>query len=726
MSRAYHIPQGDPCRKCDLPRSAHRPEHKPVGDPCRRCLCSAAAHREYKPDKRTTRPNRKPRTDKNRDRGEKRFFIGIDGEGVGRDDHKYTMLARAGIGGTHQAVIEAKPGGRLTSKECLQFIVDCPNGSRIFSFAFSYDLTHIIRDLPNKLIYQLLRPELRTLPPEEQTTRAKRGPQPIVWRGFEINLLSRKLVVKKGKRRRVVWDVFAFFQSKFTTALQLWKVGTKEEIEQMALMKSQRHLFDQLTRPQILAYCYDECAKMAELAKRLLGAHDQAGLKLKAYYGAGSSASAALKMWGIDKEVRQGPPEMDVAVASAFFGGRFENSRIGFIKGPLWGYDISSAYPYQIADLPCLECGEWVHTHNPADLRGATTALVRYSLPRPKRKEPWGPFPFRGDDGSISFPDASGGGWVWMSEYEAGKKLFPRVRFHEAWTYRTSCDHVPFDDIRRLYVERLKLGKEGAGLVMKLACNSCYGKLAQSVGHEPPFQSWIWAGMVTAGCRAQLLDLMGRHKSLSSVVMVATDGLYSTEQITPPAPRPTDTMTEHNKPLGGWEITPVPQGMFAARPGIYWPMNPTEADLSKVRARGVGRAAMLSHAQVAMEALDRGESKVTLGNVTRFHAAKNCISFSPSDKRYTRNTFGDDSPRAGQLRYGQWENVEIEMTFDPMPKRARIKRDGTLAMRSFVGQESEPYNPATLSPDAMAQKIAAAIAEQQPDGGDFSDYDGWD
>lgn len=715
MKRAYHIPQGDPCRKCDLPRSAHRPEHPPKGDPCKRCLCAASAHRPYKPDKRTTRPGRKPRTDKKRDRGEKQFFIGIDGEGVGRDNHRYTMLARAGIGGTHKSVIEARPGGRLRSKDCLQFIVDCPNGSRIFSFAFSYDLTHILRDLPNQLIYRLLRPELRTLPREEQTTRSKRGPQPIHWRGFEINLLSRKLVVKKGARRRVVWDVFAFFQSKFTTALELWKVGEPEEIANMVLMKNQRHLFDKLTADEIRNYCFDECAKMAELAQKLLKAHDDAGLKLTAYYGAGSSASAALKMWDIDKAVRFGPPEMDTPVASAFFGGRFENSRIGEIDGPIWGYDISSAYPYQIADLPCLECGQWEHVTKASALRGATTAVVRYSLPRPKKKEPWGPFPFRSDDGSIAFPDASGGGWVWLSEYKAGKKLFPRVRFHEAWVYRTACKHKPFSDIPRLYVERLKLGKEGPGLVLKLAINSVYGKMAQSVGHEPPFQSWIWAGMVTAGCRAQLLDLMGRHKSLASVVMVATDGLYSTEKITPPKPRATGTNTAHKKPLGGWEITAVPQGMFAARPGIYFPLAPTDADVNKVRARGVGRAAMLSQWQVAVDALAAGDASVVLGNVTRFHAAKNTISFSPSTNTYTRSPM-----------YGQWEKRQLEMTFDPMPKRARIKRDGTLAMLSFIGQESMPYDAAVISPEAMQQKIAAAIQEEQPDGSDFTDYDGWD
>ena len=41
------------------------------------------------------------------------------------------------------------------------------------------------------------------------------------------------------------------------------------------------------------------------------------------------------------------------AIARAFFGGRFENAKVGPVREALWNYDISSAYPYQMTFLPC-------------------------------------------------------------------------------------------------------------------------------------------------------------------------------------------------------------------------------------------------------------------------------------------------------------------------------------------------------------------------------------
>jgi hypothetical protein len=689
------------------------------GETCDLCRLKPSQHREPRKDKRKGRGTRKRIRGS---RGEKEFFLGIDGEGMGREDHRYVMLARAGIGGTHPAEIHAPKGARLTTRRCLNFILDCPRGAKIFAFAFTYDLTHILRDLPDDILFKLLRPELR--PDLRPNIPAwQRFPRPVRWKGYRLNMVSRKFVVQKGRKRRVIWDVFAFFQSKFTTALGDWKVGTQEEIEIMARMKNQRADFDQLAVRDVKTYCLDECAKMAELAKKLITAHNDAGLMLRAYYGAGSSASAALKMWKIDKTTRRGPSAMDVPVASAFFGGRFENSVIGVVEGPIYSYDISSAYPYQTAFLPCLECGKWKYQTSEASARSATSALIRYSLPRSPLRS-WGPLPFRLDDGCIAYPSASGGGWVWRDEFFAARKLFPMLRFHDAWVYNTRCTHRPFADVPRLYRERLKLGKEGPGLVMKLACNSIYGKLAQSIGENPPFQSWIWAGMVTSGTRAQILNLMSLHKSPDSVLMIATDGIYSRELVKTPKPRDTGTMTEHKKPLGGWEQKTIDGGVFAARPGIYFPVglaHPPDCKvcaagatcdvIKSIRARGVGRAAMINQCQRAIDAHKAGLPGIVLANVTRFHGAKSCIS---------------KGARSGYKRsadFGQWRTKEIELNFDPMPKREAARKDGSLVLRAFPGMESNAYDPATISMEALGLKLSAAEMQEQPEGDDWTEYE---
>lgn len=691
--RVDHTPQGDPCVRCNQPFRAHRVEHIPQGDPCAYCNLPAENHRKTRRD------------------SEQRYYAGIDGEGQGRKNHRYVMLAWSSADGTKRESLEVDEGGSLSTEDCLDFILDVPNHAKLFAFAFGYDLTKILADMPDDLLYLLVRPELRARPPGKE----KLGPKPVEWKGYSLNKIASKFSVAWGKRRRVVWDTFAFYQAKFTSACTDWKVGTSEAIARMVAMKDRRADFDKLERAQILEYCYQECAYMAELAEKLTQAHENVELKLRSYYGAGSTASVILKKFGIGEARRETPLAMEKAVASAFFGGRFENSRVGEIPGRVWGYDISSAYPYQLTFLPCLDHGSWHRTRKREKIDGARAALVRYSLDETGDLN-WGPFPFRLKTGAIAFPSASGGGWVWQDEYLQGEKLFPNaVKFHEAWVYRCECDHQPFAKVPEYYRERLRIGKEGPGIVLKLGCNSIYGKLAQSIGgSKPPYQCWIWAGMITSGCRAQALEMLALHKDRSNLIMVATDGIYTREEIETPKPRETGTLTEHRKPLGGWECKLVDGGMFAARPGIYFPLNTGENDLKSIRARGIGRAVMLAQTQKIIEGWKSGQEKVRFADVTRFYGIKSSISRSgkPGAYVYQRSE-----------NYGQWRTRPLEMSFSPLPKRERARKDGSLVLRAFPGETSEPYKKSVISLDALLLKMATEEANEQPDGHDFVDYE---
>ncbi len=707
--------------------------HAPIGDPCTRgladgTLCQEPASHHHE---------RKARNQKGRKYSPRKCtFFGIDGEGQGRADHKYVYLACANEGG--QRVFEIENQNGISTVEFLNFLLEIPapiNKTRIFAYSFNYDLTKGLTDLPNKKLYELFRPELRRRYGEE----AAKGPIPVKWKGFQLNLQGTKFTVSKGGVRRVIWDIWKFYQSKFVNACDDWKVGTQVERDLMRLMKNKRHLFDKMPFGEVKAYCQKECSFMAELGRKLVEAHHAAGLELHSFYGAGSSGGAMLKVMGIQEKIHPVPQAMKVAVASAFVGGRFENSVIGEIEGPVYNLDISSAYPYQLCFLPCLEHGQWVHTKRRKDLEAHSHALVKYGLEANTRIAHWAPFPFRTDDGSICFPSESGGGWVYKDEYLHGEKLFSNVRFREAWLYKSNCDCRPFTstpdaNIPHYYCERIRIGKEGPGIVIKLGVNSCYGKLAQSVGNAL-FNSWLWAGMITSGCRAQVLELMGLHRDRRNLLMIATDGVYSREHfgfsdkkgkwIPNPGhsiPEPRDTGTSHTgKPLGGWETTPVGRGVFIARPGIYFPLSPSEKDLKAVKGRGVGKGTILEHWQKIIDTwnangifLPNGElNKVHVANVSRFCGAK--TSISKSAKGYKRAD-GDHEGKA-EPAYGQWVERVVKMGFQPMPKRSGVNRDGqTLTIRKMpLDLESCPYDKAMMSDEALELKIGQQELEEQPD-----------
>lgn len=716
--RVYHKPVGSPCEKCGLSVSKHktRQYHKPEGDPCARCGEPAREHRAYNSTKEKAKNARR--------HARHADYIGIDGEGVGRLPHRYTLLAASNESGTFRAHVEAKPGERLTTVQCLDFILSLPtNRTKIFAYAFNYDLTKILEDVDDKTLYFLFRPELR----QREKDKAMLGPRPVKWKGYSLNLQGTKFTLKKKSKRVIIWDVFKFFQGKFVKALKDWKVGTNAVQDKIQGMKEKRSEFVEDNREAIREYCYSECRALAELVRKLVMSHEEAGLKLTKFYGAGSSGAAMLSVMGIKEKIRPVPDAMRESVASAFFGGRFENAMVGPVREELWSYDISSAYPYQTTFLPCLEHAEWVLTKDEALAAKSRIALVQYRLHANPRIEHWGPFPFRERDGSISFPASSGGGWVWQDEYRQGKKLYPRnVEFIQAWLYRHDCQCRPFARIPEYYRHRLILGKEGPGIVIKLAVNSCYGKLAQSIGNAM-FNSWIWAGLITSGCRAQILEFLSLHKKRENMLMVATDGIVTRERINPPVPLDTETgevaLPDGNvtrKPLGGWEEKHMPKGVFMARPGIYFPCAPTEEELKDIRARGIGKGVVLEQWEKIITTYEREgvNGIVPVANVQRFCGAKTSIHFS-NGKGYTRASWQDGAKPC----YGDWISRRVEMTFDPMPKRAGVLDDGQrLRLREFGPDDvSVAYDKAAMSREAAELKIALQEIIEQPDA-DFTDW----
>jgi hypothetical protein len=778
---------------------------------------------------------------------EPRVYIGIDGEGqtVGRGthhmgDHRYVFLAAASEYDNHWHV-ENDSG--LDTETCFDFLLKTvpTEQTMCFAYSFGYDLTKILVDIPDEKIYSLFRPDERIHTIIMPNGKKYQEPKPISWRGYTINLQGSKFslsTVYHGERKSIVlWDIFKFYQSKFVNALKDWKVGNPELHARMQAMKDKRSEFDKLPKEQVRSYCFEECACMATLSRKLVEAHEKVGLNLKSFYGAGSSASAMLGAMNIRDQIRGFPPEMRDAIARAFFGGRFENSVIGQIDGTVYNYDISSAYPYQITFLPCLVHGRWEHTLKRKKLDDCRTAFVRYGLtgaPLDKRFGSWGPFPFRTSDGSICFPIESGGGWVGKEEYLAGERLFPHVVFNEAWIYKCDCDCQPFKRIPEFYKERIRIGKEGPGIVLKLGYNACYGKLAQSVGGAI-FASWIWASLITSGTRAQILDLLGMHKDWSNLLMIATDGVYTREKLEPPIPRDTDTWVlpcpledcacdackrekrakaaqaapavrlnenlphpqtvlfssdveqserlrnsplaapqvppsaqdtrSHSdilraagiddknglarKPLGGWEEKVITKGVFVARPGIYFPMNPTDKELKDVRGRGVGKGVVLENWRKIvdhwekykldpLEGYPNGKPCV-VSNVSRFCGAKSSISRSVRrvlddgtiEWVYGRAN-GTGECAAGCVHagcghvpsYGQWIMRPVEMGFHPRPKRERLNPDGlTLEIRKFAFDLlSAPYKKAIQSEEARELEAAKEELLEQPDA-DFTDAD---
>lgn len=690
--------------------SYRRPAHKPSGGPrdrCSKCGLFGSQHderrREYVATKNRENPRPKPSF----------RVIGVDGEGQGRKPHLYNFMGAADEHGQTWS-LGSDPTRQLPTERCLDFLLDLPSRSLVFGFAFLYDLSKVLEGLPDRALYLLFHPEKRRVVREGKVHH-----RAVKWNGYRLNYLHRRFSVARGNRRVTVWDVFAFFQKRFTAALTDWSVGSASVVQRMEEMKERRSDFDAQSFPEIQEYCLSECVMLAKLGRELIEAHNAAEMPLKTYYGAGSTASSLLTKYEVKEYMGEIPDEMKEAVACSFFGGRFENRIIGPIRRPIYSYDISSAYPYAATFLPCLCHGRWRRWHRNLDnaMDRATLALVKWQCNGVKADEPWGPLPCRKADGTIAFPLNAVGGWTWLPEFLAARSLSSGVVATEVWTYQTECICRPFGFLPAVYLERLRIGKEGRGLVLKLGPNSVYGKLVQSIG-SAPFQQWVWGSMITANCRAQCLMGIATAPRPENVLMIATDSLWSDVPLDLPTPR--DTGTGHTpKPLGGWERKDYPEGVFAARPGVYFPLKeierePEETDaelkdreralVEKMRARGLGRKALYERRRDVVEAFEAGKPSVSILGSQRFIGARSGVTWSRKTGCVRREDYGD------------WVDWPIEVTFDPKPKRMAVREDGGLVAWTNFKVPSLPYKKAIRSHEDELLEIACQIADEQPNG----------
>lgn len=547
-------------------------------------------------------------------------FVGVDGEGrnVSATNHAYFLLR---VGG--QSIFP--PGGRvrLTTEQCLSLLDTQRRDAIHIIYYGNYDFTKILTDVDSPSLAKLINPALR---------RRKEGngrTYPIVWRGYEIDMLAgRMLSIRKridsyvdddGKTRwnktpeMKVFDVGPFFQCPFIDAIKKWKIGDKDEWESIEAGKRARARFAEYSDEWVDEYNALEIKLLQELMEKFRSAclSPTVNLVPANWFGPGQLAEAMFRKYQV-------PRTKDVPILSderyvellrfaraAYYGGRTEAMAIGNTARPVKQYDINSAYPYAMLTVPCLIHGEWTYREY---AEGATTADIDgdlalcYGTFSPNEyRTLWFGLPWRRSDGSILYP-GWGRGWYWAHEINAS--IHQNFSVDSAWIYRRRCVCQPLSFVREVYAERKALGKNDAGTVLKLALNSLYGKSVQSVGN-PRYSNPIWGSYITSICRTMIQDFIHGSKWCSrhpenitlsdpetarilkkhpswikhircgvDILMVATDGVATWN-----LDRDDIQLGEQ---LGEWSVETHDSGMFIVQPGVYY-----RGNQKPPKARGV-------------------------------------------------------------------------------------------------------------------------------------------
>lgn len=529
------------------------------------------------------------------------------------------------------------PKKKLGSIEILTWLTGLrqiygPNAIYV-AFAFGYDAAQALCDLDFYTVKTLIK-------------NAREGINKyVVWEGFALRYLKGRYLsiarmkdgpewielppterFPKGRRRQnidkpmTIYDVWGFFQSSFLAVINGLASGiSTSDLETIRQGKQQRLDFTKIPIGEICRYTACELSALNSVMTQLRKSMDSIGLRVNRWTGAGSIASAALKLHDsishysrVEGILRQIPKEQAIAMHT-YFGGRIELLQRGTCKGPIYAYDIASAYPFAQVDLPAMAGGHWEEIRRPLpweyeQWNPLSMLEVKWLL---DQDFPFGPFPYRTPQGAIYYPP-KGWGFYCLEEVLAAMRARERgmplaLEVSRGWRFHSETNAgKPFAWLGEYYARRQALvqaHKQGSAYdmtekVLKLAMNSCYGKTAQKVGgrggRPPPTTNPWYASIITARTRAQLLD--AAMTKPGSIIMMATDGIYATE--------PLPLLLTSSKELGGWEHHILDGGMFV-QSGVYFLGDDTVTRTRGTNAKNImggrGLRALISDAWMKRE-----------------------------------------------------------------------------------------------------------------------------
>ncbi len=564
---------------------------------------------------------------------------------------------------------------------------------------------------------------------------------PVDVDGFQIDYIkSKRFYVRRtppdGHRCKpktkchpwiIVYDIFPHFGVSFVEALETEGVATKEELALIGVGKEQRKIFGRMT-DKTREYNYFEIVLGQRLYQSRWSKYRVAKIEPRYPDGPGWLAAELFIQHKVPKareipycqddwtpEQQFNPSEtpeflrkytpaqrFQMASKGAYYGGWFDNPAIGVIPGPSWGWDINSAYPYQLSRQPDFPNGLWVEGKRPAPGCEAYIAFVYFGPKMPNDNTLCYGLPVRDKNNGVSYPQR-GSGWYWSMDIEAS--LHQMVTVVWCFSFVPVNDRKPFAFMEMVYEKRMEKERErkGLGVGFKLGGNSGYGKLAQTVGSAPWNDCLVRAGHLTSSVRAQnqnevIHRLPGCQAGRcgDDVLMIATDGVFTTA-----LPGGVRVSNE----LGDWKRVEYSDGMFIVRSGLYFAPGVEE----KPKTRGVPRNLALAQEDNLRKAFRRAQE-------TGDWKSANVVL-----KMNTFHSLGLSVLRNELDMIGRWTEDDRIVTFDWTPKRAPgfISRGTWIQVRPPEGSVRD----ANVSYD---REMSRRFKEQQiRAGNDFSELPDW-
>lgn len=268
-----------------------------------------------------------------------------------------------------------------------------------------------------------------------------------------------------------------------------------------------------------------------------------------------SSGSIAMTRW---QNAYHTPPKwVNTLFANSYYGGRVECHTLGNISTPTHLYDLKSAYPAVIRELPDIQGLVWGYgtQYQPREDEIYGAYLVQVQLPDLR----FGPFAKRSRDGTIYYPVGNVETWVGLDGLKLIRQQGWVFSVKKYYRYCGQPNNFPFRDIDDLFAARKDPQLK---LAAKLVMNSVYGKLAerQKETHKIKWGQFACVPMAAAVTERTRLKLWSTMMQCQGRVhFCATDSILADCEISCP----------DSPGLGDWEKKGSPTRVAILGTGRY-------------------------------------------------------------------------------------------------------------------------------------------------------------
>lgn len=407
---------------------------------------------------------------------------------------------------------------RISAESVIQFLFHKKyQNTWNFFYNIDYDIGVILKLLENKLYSYKRNRKLK-----------------FEFQGYKLSYFPNKCFkIQKGHHSAIFFDIAQFYDRKGLAAVYQENISPldSEYLETKSKRAEFSPTFYRRNTRRVRNYCIQDCVLTRHLAEKWVRLfHDAFEFYPARWTSSGYLAEKVLINHGVSFPTFDSIQyEIQDMAFRSYFGGRFEILKRGFI-GTAHLYDINSAYPFALTQIPDITKGKWIRRKSIHP--DAKIGFFRIVVDVPDTK-PVPPFPFRKQN-QIVFPSGKFETYVTLAELRACENpKFYRVL--DSYQFVPDSDAYPYEEfIEKMYRKRLELkqNKDPMQLPIKIILNSIYGKTGQKVERiiGNLFNPVIFSS-ITGLARAQLYRFVMDRDMEKETVAFATDSIITTKKL---------------------------------------------------------------------------------------------------------------------------------------------------------------------------------------------------